>query len=202
MSNPYTVVVWGDSIGASGWGELMERGFNVALNTGRPIRVVNQSVGGKPASHARNEFDQRIKPIRPDLVIIQFGFNDMRHDGSRGALPLSTPEEFAEHLRFMVKCCHDVGAKVLLAANHRTRRTTTLPTGLAYDESRVRYGLVTRAIAAELDVAFIDMAVATLIPDAPWHDLVVADGVHLSQHGLEAYAGAMATAVMRIMAGA
>ena len=36
-----TVVVWGDSIAASGWPQLLETTFNVGCNTGIPLRVVN-----------------------------------------------------------------------------------------------------------------------------------------------------------------
>ncbi len=74
-------MVWGDSIAASGWPQQVEFIYNVALNTGRAVRVINSGVGGKPASHARNEFDTKVAQHKPEVVFIQFGFNDMRYDG-------------------------------------------------------------------------------------------------------------------------
>lgn len=199
MPEPYTVVVWGDSIAASGWPAHAEFSFNVALNTGRPIRIINQGVGGKPASHARNEFDQRIAPHKPDLVIIQFGFNDQRYDGSRGDKPLSTPAEFADHLRDMVTRCRSLGAKVLVLGNHRAPRPQVLPSGLTYDEARIAYSQVARNVATTLAVPFIDMAEAIVFPGVPWHTMTNEDGVHLTETGKHAYACVVSSAIMKIM---
>lgn len=196
MTNqPYTVVVWGDSIAAGGWPEITERQFNVALNTGRPIRVINEGVGGMPAARARGEFAQRVLPHAPDLVIIQFGFNDQRHDGSRGALPLSTPEEFADHLTAMTRQCRDeAGAAVLLVGNHRARSLLTMPSGLSYDETRAQYHAATRQVAQTLGVPFLDMeAELSRMPEARWTDFVTEDGVHLTPLGIRAYAAVMAS---------
>lgn len=200
-ANVKKVVVWGDSIAASGWPALAERSHNVSCHVGATVQITNEGVGGKPASHAVKEFEQRVAAHKPDIVIIQFGFNDVRHDGSRGDKPLSTPEEFEQHIATMAQACVKLGAVTILFGNHRTRRPNSLPTGLTYDEARKQYNRITHRVAVRLGLRYVDMSEATLVPDAPWYDLVNEDGVHLSQTGLHAYACVASTVLMETLAG-
>ncbi len=198
--SPFIVVVWGDSIAAQQWPEQAELAHNVALNTGRAIKVVNKGVGGLPAAAARGQFDTAVRPHQPNLVIIQFGFNDLRHDGTRGALPLSTPEEFEEHVTAMVAACRDQGgAQVLLYGNHRARRLTVLPTGRGYDETRALYNGCVKRVAEQMGVRFRDMAETFERAGVPYTEIVCEDGVHLSPFGVQAYAAVAAGDIMEII---
>lgn len=136
----------------------------------------------------------------PDIVIIHFGANDLRYDGSRGALPLSTPEEFAGHLTSMVQACREVaGARVLLLGYHRFRRPVTLPTGLTYEETRRCYNAVIRDVATSTGAEYLDMEVALdSVSDTSWTECVCDDGVHLSPLGQQLYASLLATAIARM----
>lgn len=190
---PFVVVVWGDSIAAQKWPEQAEHLHNVALNTGRAIQVVNKGVGGMPAAVARGQFDTAVRPHRPHLIIIQFGFNDLRHDGTRGALPLSTPEEFEDHLTAMTAAGRDqAGAQMLLYGNHRARSLVTLPTGRGYDETRALYNGCVKRVAARMGVRFRDMAETFERAGVPYTEVVCEDGVHLSPFGVQAYAAVAA----------
>ena len=200
---PYRVVAWGDSIAAgnadTAWPGVAERSCQVVINTGRPVQVINEAVCGKPAAHAVREFEARILPHRPDLVIIQFGFNDVRHDGSRGPDPLSTPEEFEQHLASMIRQCRgQAQADVIVLGNHRTRTNIRFPTGRTYEESRILYNAIARRTAAQAGVEFHDMSDPAHLPDATgWQELVVPDGVHLSPLGVTVYGRAIATWIMQ-----
>jgi lysophospholipase L1-like esterase len=203
---PFTVVVWGDSIAAGTaeyqWPALAERMCNVVLNTGHAVRVVNEGVGGKPAAGARHEFAERVLAHNPDLVIIQFGFNDIRYDGSRGNQPLSTPSEFGEHLQEMVRRCRqEAGANVVLFGNHRTRVGLTLPSRQSYDEGRIEYSALAQGVATRARVPFYDLAQELQMPEANWADFVGADGVHLSPLGFHAYAYFAANLIMQNLHG-
>jgi lysophospholipase L1-like esterase len=174
----------------------MEFTYNVCLNTGRSIRVVNKGAGGLPAATARGQFENAVLPEKPDIVIMQFGLNDQRHDGSRGPLPISTPEEFGEHLSAMIAMCRErAGARVIVFGNHQTRALLTMPTGLSYDETRARYNAIARRAAEKGGARFADvpaiLAAAGLRPG----DVVADDGVHLSPCGLSAYAQVAANEV-------
>ena len=197
---PYVVVVWGDSIAASGWPQQAETIFNVALNRGRPIKVINSGTCGLAASVAREQFDETILPHHPELIIMQFGFNDMRHDGSRGELPLSTPKEFDEHLMAMVKMSGEkTGAKVVIFGNHQTRSILTLPTGLQYEETRVYYNSLARKVAKKMKTAYYDMAEMMAASGFRIEEIVSDDGVHLTPHGIQAYAQIAANSILKAM---
>lgn len=196
---PVTVVVWGDSIAASGWPQLMERTWNVCSNAGTAIRVVNSGRGGNPAARARHEFLTSVLIHRPEVVIIQFGLNDQRYDGSRGALPLSTPEEFGDHLGEMIRCCRvQACAEVLVFGNHRTLVPLLMPSGLSYDDTVQRYKRVAAQAAAVGGARFVDMELALRHPDVPYTRLLSDDGVHLSELGKQFYARVAASELQRL----
>lgn len=200
--SPYVVVVWGDSIAAAGWPALAETTHNVSMNVGRAIKVINESQGGMPAAVARTQFEQRIAKHSCDLVVIQFGFNDLRYDGSRPGKPISTTEEFADHLRNMAtRCRSECSAKVLFLGNHKARRPHILPGGVGYDQAREAYSQVTRAVARDLEAPFIDMSKAIITPGIPYSDYVNEDGVHLSPLGLHSYASVVGSAIGQILRG-
>ncbi|MCE9589283.1 MAG: SGNH/GDSL hydrolase family protein [Planctomycetes bacterium] len=201
-NEPWVVVVWGDSIAASGWPQQVEFSHNVAQNTGQTIRMVNSGIGGMPAAKAREQFDEKVAAHKPNVVIIQFGFNDMRHDGSRGALPLSTPDEFQAHLEHMAtRCMKELNAKVLVYGNHRANRITILPTGLAYDQARAVYTDRAEAAARNAGAVFLDMAKVFQLGETPWTALVNDDGVHLTGAGQTAYVSVTSTAIMWLIEG-
>ncbi len=104
------MLVLGDSLSAeyglprgSGW---------VALLTQRLSRdaagwqVVNASISGETTSGGRSRLPGLIDKHRPRLVIIELGGND--------ALRGLSLAQTRDHLEFMVKACHQSGAKVLL----------------------------------------------------------------------------------------
>jgi len=194
-----TVVVWGDSIAASGWPQLLETTFNVCCNTGLPLRVVNSGQGGNPAACARKEFGQNILAHQPDVVIIQFGLNDQRFDGSRGPLPISTPDEFGDHLAEMIRLCRvEACAEVIVFGNHRTLVSLMLPSGISYDETVCVYNRVAATVAAAAGVRFVGMREALQHPDIPYTRLLADDGVHLSPLGMECYSRIAATELLRL----
>ncbi|HVF10719.1 MAG TPA: SGNH/GDSL hydrolase family protein [Abditibacteriaceae bacterium] len=189
---PLTVVVWGDSIaagsGALQWPAIAERMCNLTLNTGRPVRVINAGISGLPAATARTQFAQKIMANAPDVVIIQFGFNDLRYDGSRGNAPISTLAEFEAHLTDMVARCRDEAhARVIVFGNHRTRVNLVLPSGRTYDEARADYALIAQKVAARAKVSYHDLAQELKVEGTMWTDFLADDGVHLSPLGFNAY---------------
>lgn len=190
---PYRVVVWGDSIAAGDaqfqWPAIAEHLFNQFLNTGRPVVIKNEGVSGKPAAEAVKEFDQRVRPHKPDLVIIQFGLNDVRHDGSRGELPLSTPEEFRRHLAEMIRRCRqETSAEPVVLGNHRLRANLRFPTGLLYDEARQVLTTAAAELCAQMNVEFHDLARELRVEGVDWTALLNDDGFHLSKLGFMTYA--------------
>ncbi|MCP3967622.1 MAG: SGNH/GDSL hydrolase family protein [Lentisphaerae bacterium] len=195
----FKVVVWGDSIPASGpesWPKITEFVHNNFLNTGTHIEVINSSVGGKPAARARSEFAERVMKHSPQMVFIQFGLNDMRYDGKRGNNPISTPKEFKAHLKKMVMCCQDIPAKVVVLGNHQPAPMLILPDGKTYPETVIEYNSAARKAAQECNAEYHDMSQLD-IPGGTWRDMVGDDYIHLSELGKNLYANKAATLIMR-----
>lgn len=186
---PIVVLVWGDSIAASGWPALAERYFNVVLNTGRPVRVINKGVPGLCTTGARQLFEKSVMSEKADLVIMQFGLNDARHAGTRGQLPLATPAEFEENLCAMVREVRvRMKACVVLFGNHATRSFLRLPTGLTYDKARACYNAASRRVGLRERVPYHDMSKVLAALGLEVREVVNDDGVHLSPLGQRAYA--------------
>ncbi len=198
-NRPYTVVVWGDSIAASGWPQKTEFILNVALNLGRTVRVVNEGVGGMPAAKARHLFEEKIRPHAPDLVIVQFGFNDARYDGSRDRLPISTLPEFRDHLAAMIGACRQVGAEVLVFGNHPARRIHRMPDGRPAADVYAEYARMAGTTARERGVRFFSLADGFAAVGWAADDFLSEDGVHLSPRGLEGYAQMAADQIQSVM---
>ena len=187
--NAYKIVVWGDSIPASGpnsWPEVAEFVYNNILNTGRAVKIINSSVGGKPAARAKNEFTERVAVHKPDLVFIQFGFNDMRYDGKRGNRPISTIPEFTSHISEMIMDCRDLGAAVIVLGNHRPASAITMPDGKTHAEKNMEYNDAAQQAAIACRAVYYNMSEIEL-PGVDWRELVCADCIHLSEFGRNIY---------------
>lgn len=197
-NNEYKIVVWGDSIAGTlpkPWPELMEFMFNACLNTGRLVKVINSGICGMPASRAKKQFHESVAVHAPDMVLIQFGFNDLRYDGSRGNKPLSTPAEFRQHIADMINDCRKVNAAVLVVGNHRPFSFAVMPDGVTYGETAALYNRMAREAAEENSADFIDMSELD-IGGMHFRELV-ADGVHLSEMGKRLYSNTIGSYVCR-----
>lgn len=202
-ASAYTVVVWGDSIAAGSaelqWPALAERACRLSCHPGVTVTVVNAGVGGMPASVAVNQYEERVAPHRPNLVILQFGFNDVRWSGSSGARPISTPDEFVASLTRMIARCRADGAEVVLFANHRPGIAMLLPSGYTYADTVARYNVLIRRVAAATGTTCYSLAEELAAPGHPWPDLLSADGVHLSPLGFHAYGRFAASVILRVI---
>lgn len=204
-ANQKNVVVWGDSIAANNnqpnaWPTICQQLLQVVAYPGVPIAIHNEGVCGKPASQAVTEFSTRIQPHAPDLVIIQFGFNDLRYDNVHAGQPLSTLEAFEAHLTTMTRQCREeTHAKVILVANHRPRRYITMPNGMTYGQTLLAYNNVTQCVAEAEGTCFCNI-IESLSPHYDWKELVCNDGVHLSPIGNTAYADYMGGLIIQQLA--
>lgn len=115
----YKILVWGDSIGRQcevPWPDRLQRSMQVSFYCGTDVEVVNITECGLSGIWGQNYFEKKVKPENPDLVIIQFGFNDMRQDKTFGAHPIGTPDEYEEAMCNMIRNSKNIGADVLVLA--------------------------------------------------------------------------------------
>ncbi len=136
---------------------LAERGITA--------RVINSGVGGSHTGrladnprhkrrHALERFQDAVRDHDPDIVVIQFGWNDSYVDegGVEGAsrIPL---EAYEANLRHMIKVLGEDGSRVVLMTPNRPRSDFE-----AWRFERTeRYVIAVRKLAAETDAALVDV---------------------------------------------
>lgn len=99
--NAFRILVLGDSISfgwkierEDSWPEVLERYLNM-LDTDRPVEVINAAVPGYNSVMELEVFHQQVEVLEPDMVIIQYCYNDgilpnfiTRHQYQTGPLGL------------------------------------------------------------------------------------------------------------------
>ncbi|GAB4216684.1 MAG: SGNH/GDSL hydrolase family protein [Roseiflexaceae bacterium] len=89
---------------------------------GPQFEVINQGIDGQTAVQALLRFDQQIAPLRPDIVLIQVGVNDL----------VASAESFpAEHAQFRADCIDAINSLVrrTRASGATVILTTIFPIG-------------------------------------------------------------------------
>lgn len=110
-ADPYTLLVFGDSLSAAygieeseGWVALLEARLE---DKQYPYQVVNASVSGETSTGGLARLPAALASNNPDIVILELGGND----GLRG-LPLAS---LRQNLNRMIELSRETGALVLLA---------------------------------------------------------------------------------------
>jgi len=162
-TDPYTLLVFGDSLSAAygidaseGWVALLD---NKIKDKQYPYRIVNASVSGETSTGGLARLPAALDTHQPDIVILELGGND----GLRG-LPLVS---LRQNLIQMIELSQAAGAKVLLAGiqippNYGPRYT--IPFFEMYGE-----------IAEERTLPLVPFLIDG-IPQQP--DLMQNDGIH------------------------
>ncbi|MGH8324890.1 MAG: pectinesterase family protein, partial [Steroidobacteraceae bacterium] len=152
---PVKIVLAGDSTvnDAGGWGP----GFRAAFGPG--VEVVNLALNGRSSKSFREEGAWvPVLAAKPDYVLIQFGHNDVPGKGpSRETGPGTT---YRENMARYVDEARAVGATPVLVTSIVRRNFT--PDGKIKADSLVPYVEEVRKLAAEKNVALIDLYALTL----------------------------------------
>ncbi|MBO5959254.1 MAG: SGNH/GDSL hydrolase family protein [Lentisphaeria bacterium] len=197
---PYKVLVWGDSIGRQNetpWPTVLQQHFQVSCYTGRKMEVVNIAQCGLAGVNGQYKFEEEVKPEQPDLVIIQFGFNDLRHDENYGAHAIGNPDQYEQAMVNMIRNAKSIGAEVLVLGNHNFRfgSLRLYPTGLNGDETVEIYRRRAEHAANTEGAGYINMADALAEQDlTPL--TATCDGCHLSPYGVNVYAMTVARYIL------
>ncbi len=75
---------------------------------------INRGIGGQTSTQIKGRFDQHIRPLQPDIVVLQLGINDLK---TIGLFPEKKAEIIAncrENIREIVKKSQNLGAVVIL----------------------------------------------------------------------------------------
>lgn len=149
-----------------GWGQMLQPFFTDA------VVVENHARGGRSTRSfiAEGRWQAVIDAIEPgDYVLIQFGHNDQKHkDPKRFTNPYTG---YRRNLERFVKETREKGANAILATSIVRRKFND--DGVLVD-THGEYPLVTRLVADDLDVPFIDLQLLT-------EDLILDYGVEGSK---------------------
>ncbi len=75
---------------------------------------MNRGIGGQTSAQIKGRFDQHIRPLQPDIVVLQLGINDLK---TIGLFPEKKAEIIAncrENIREVVQKSQELGAVVIL----------------------------------------------------------------------------------------
>jgi lysophospholipase L1-like esterase len=108
--------------GLRGWAVLLADGLAGASPA---LEVTNLARRGATAATVRREQLPRALDLRPDLVTLLVGVNDVTTPGA------FTPERFAADLETCVRQCRAAGARVVTARLHDPVARLPLPRGVA-----------------------------------------------------------------------
>ncbi|MFZ5427685.1 MAG: SGNH/GDSL hydrolase family protein [Thermodesulfobacteriota bacterium] len=155
--------------------------------------ATNASVNGNTTRMALERMPYDVQAHGVDILLVQFGMNDCNCWQTDGGLPRVSPGAFAANLAEIVERGRRFGAaKVFMNTNHPTPRTA--PFGHApgsYQSGNGRYNAIIRSVCAESGAELIDVEAAwldALAGETALSDLLLPDGIHLSEAGHELYA--------------
>lgn len=192
-----TIVAFGDSTTALR--PTVEKVYADRLPTmleahGISATVINSGVGGSHTGHlednalhkrqhALDRFQTAVRDHDPDIVIIQFGWNDSWVDQggeeSASRIPLA---DYRKNLHHMVTTLQDDGAKVILMTPNRPQATMA-----AWRVKRTEeYVDAVRELASELKLPLVDVWAAYAqynSIDGQNSDVLLVDEVHPGDKG-------------------
>ncbi len=151
------IVAFGDSL-VSGYGATAGNDFVSVLSRRIGVTIVNKGINGDTTASALLRVDRDVTSLRPDIVIVLLGGNDILQRTGR--------TELFANLKIIVQKIQDNGAKVIVV-------------GLDDEIFGVDYESGYRNVAAETGAAYVPNVLDGLLGDRTYSS----DGVHPNDRG-------------------
>ncbi len=175
------IVCIGDSITYGQLLDDLERSWPTILAGINGNKIISRGVPGDTTRLGLERFPRDVQNFGPDIVIIQFGHNDANRWESDRGLPRVSPTAFKANLVEMIDRTRTFDGEPLLCSLTPTTRSEELAQDVTY------YDQIIRRVADEENVRLIDVRAAF----AEGIDLLMKDGLHLTEKGHERYAEAV-----------
>ena len=173
--------------------------------------IINASINGNTTRQALERMPYDVQSHGVDYMIIQFGMNDCNHWQTDKRVPRVSPKAFGANLEEIIARAFTFGAKrVVLNTNHPTMRNgDKLPfTAITYQDSNRRYNEIIRDVAKQhpggVILNDIERHIEELIRGGHVKDLaelLLEDGLHLSERGHQVYYDAIEPMIDRLLLG-
>jgi len=156
-------------------------------NSDSNILVENISVNGKTTREALIDFPKDVQSSGADILLIQFGLNDLNHWATDKGLPRVNMNSFRYNLEEMVDRARAFGIqKVFLVSNHPIRKIVDINKAMInLEEFNQKYNAVIEDTARVKGTYFIDMH--TILSQLNEAEYLQVDGVHPSNRGNQFY---------------
>lgn len=185
------IVCLGDSI-------TFGQHVDVAKAWPRLLPGVEIMVAGVPGDTTRlglERFARQVQDVEPETVVIQFGHNDANRWKTDHGLPRVSPAAFKANLVEMVDRARTFNIQPILCTLTPTARSTDQD-----HDVRIYDGLL-RRVADDESVPLADVRAAFLDYFSWQTELVMADGLHLTERGHVIYAGTVTALFDRLAIG-
>lgn len=158
--------------------------------------VQNPSLNGRTTRQALEDMPYQVQSHSPDVVYIQFGMNDCNHWVSDKGVTRVSIKSFATNLSEIILRARLAGAQqVYVATNHPTPHLKPYDNvsgvSISYQDSNQQFNEAIRSVARELGAILIDNEAHWVAnhysTPAALADLVLPDGIHLSEAGHAVY---------------
>lgn len=152
--------------------------------------VVAHGVSGDTTRLMLERFPSDVQALNPNIVVVQAGHNDCNRWQSDRGLPRVARDAYQANLREMVRRCRQFDSEPVLC--------TIVPPdrGERYNHDVDRYNEALLVAAEVCDVTVADTRYAFLC-SSDRDELLLADGLHLSQKGHHVYAACVQDVLVR-----
>ena len=141
--------------------------------------IQNSSVLGNTTRDALNRIYQDILFRTPSIVYVQFGMNDCNMWETEKGLCRVMPKTYEANLEEIIQRLVSYNCKVILGTNHYADKTAE------YDIRNKEYNEIIRKVAYSQNIPLIDHGFEA--ENVNYLDLILPDGIHLSEQGHELY---------------
>lgn len=195
-----TVVFMGDSVTfgqhvdpSLRWTDLIEDKLTRHyLPTVVNLRFLNCGVSGETTRQGLERFPKEVQDHYPEVLTLQFGFNDCNCWVTDRGLPRVSEAAYRENLIEMIARarCFEV-QQIILSTHYPTMRAKLLPCGETLEVRRRRYDQIAREVAKSEEVTLCDIETGFprfTDPELSQLLLPYPDQLHLSPEGHKRYA--------------
>lgn len=157
------------------------------------LTVQNPSVNGRTTRQALEDMSFQIQSNLVDYLYVQFGMNDCNYWANDFGCPRVSKSAFEANLIEIIERARKSDTQlVFLGTNHPSEKVATSPHPQSYQQMNAEYNKIIRKVASLKKVILIDHErywhTAFESSNYSLHQLVLPDGIHLSEQGHVIYA--------------
>jgi len=197
-----SIVYFGDSITEGQyvdpqlrWSNLVSQSLKKQYSDSVEIIGYNRGISGHTTVQGMLRFPQDVQQNTPDILTLQFGFNDCNHWDSDKGYPRVSRSTFKSIIEEMIDRARHFGTEhIILSNNHKSLKSNILPGNTTLEQERAIYNDIIKDIASEQEVTFCDIdAWFNQVDNASYEDYLLPepDLLHLSELGHQHYANAI-----------